>query len=90
MPYFGALPSATSAAVAFYHTGVERHLWLSSCGGQIAADNLSADDLFAQLNTAPTVLCDAVAWQMAGLSMASWNGIASLVLVAIWLSSAKK
>ena len=88
--YLGAIAMTTSAAIAFYHTGVERHWWLSRCSGSIATEGLSAENLLAQIFDAPVVLCDAVAWQMVGLSMASWNGIASVLLAVLWLNSKKK
>jgi len=31
------------------------------------------------------VMCDEVAWELMTLSMASWNALASLVLMSIWL-----
>ncbi len=34
------------------------------------------------------VMCTDVPWSMLGLSMASWNGIASLVLMALWIAAA--
>ena len=36
------------------------------------------------------VQCDQVAWEMLGLSMASWNMLAALVLVVIWIMAARK
>ena len=90
MPYLGAMASATSAGIAIYHTGVERHWWLSSCASRASTAGLSAEDLLAQITSAPTVLCDVVAWEFVTLSMASWNGIASVLLTLIWLASAKK
>ena len=91
LPYLGALAALTTAAIAAYHTGVERHWWQgpSTCtSGPIA--NLSPKDLLAQIQAAPVVQCDQVAWAMGGLSMASWNMLASLVLVALWLMAARK
>jgi disulfide bond formation protein DsbB len=46
---------------------------------------LSTDALFERIMAAPLVRCDEVAWQMLGLSMASWNMILALGLAAIWL-----
>ncbi len=39
---------------------------------------------------APIVLCDEVAWSLLGLSMASWNALASLALAALWLLAARR
>ena len=87
----GALAAATTAAIGIYHTGVEKGWWEgpSSCSsGDITG--MSNEDLFNQIMNAPLVRCDEVAWAMSGLSMASWNALISLVLVAIWLSAARK
>lgn len=87
----GAASALTTAGLGLYHTGVERHWWLGpdTCtSGSI--QSLSAKDLMDQILTAPLVRCDQVAWSMFGLSMASWNMLASLVLVAIWLTAARR
>jgi disulfide bond formation protein DsbB len=34
---------------------------------------------------APLIRCDEVPWEMLGLSMASWNAVASLVLAGLWV-----
>ena len=91
LPVAGALAALTTAGYGAYHTGVERHWWPGpdTCtSGSIG--QLSAKDLLAQIQAAPVVQCDQVAWAMFGLSMASWNMLASLVLVALWLAAARK
>ena len=40
--------------------------------------------------TAPLVRCDQVPWEMLGLSMASWNMLASLGLATLWLMALRK
>jgi len=35
------------------------------------------------------VRCDAIAWQLLGISMAGWNAIVSLVLAGIWFKAAR-
>lgn len=91
LPLAAACATLTSAAYGAYHTGVERHWWLgpTTCtSGPIG--NISAKDLLAQIQAAPLVQCDQVAWQMFTLSMASWNMLASLLLTAIWLAAYRK
>lgn len=91
LPLAGAAAALTTAGLGAYHTGVERHWWQgpTTCtSGSIA--NISAKDLLAQIQAAPVVKCDVVAWQMFSLSMASWNMLASLVLVAVWLLAYRK
>lgn len=87
----GALAALTTAGYGAYHTGVERHWWLgpSTCtSGDVGA--LSAKDLLAQIQAAPVVQCDAVAWEMWGLSMASWNMALSLALAGLWIYAATR
>jgi disulfide bond formation protein DsbB len=50
----------------------------------------TAKDLLAQIQAAPVIKCDQVAWQMMGLSMASWNMLFSLALMALWLMAVQK
>ncbi|MGV8986759.1 MAG: disulfide bond formation protein B [Cypionkella sp.] len=91
LPLAGAAAALTTAVIAAYHTGVERHWWegpTTCTSGSVA--NISAKDLLAQIQASPVVKCDQVAWQMFTLSMASWNMIASLALVALWLMAYKK
>ena len=90
LPLLGALAAACSAGVALYHTGVERGWWEgpATCTSGSIGD-LSPQDLMDQIMAAPLVRCDEVAWQMFGLSMASWNALASLGLVLIWLAAAR-
>lgn len=90
LPWAGAAAALTTAAYGAYHSGVERHWWAGpdTCtSGPIG--QLSAKDLLAQIQAAPVVQCDQVAWQMFGLSMASWNMLAALILVAIWVKAAR-
>jgi disulfide bond formation protein DsbB len=92
LPYLGALAAFAGAAIALYHTGVERAWWqgITSCStGSIAGLDVT-QLLDPAANVAAPVRCDAVAWEMFGLSMASWNGILTLGLVAVWLLAARK
>jgi disulfide bond formation protein DsbB len=88
----GALAAAVAAGLGVYHTGVERAWWQgpTTCagGGDIGA--LAPDALLDQILAAPVVRCTDVAWQMAGLSMASWNALLSLILMALWLASLRR
>lgn len=88
----GALSMAVNAGIALTHTGVERGWWvlnLSCTSGSEDLGAMSAADLLNPEIGTGIVMCDEVAWQMFGLSMASWNGIASLVLMAIWIAAAR-
>lgn len=86
VPLAGALAALTTAAIGLYHTGVERSWWegpTSCTSGSVAG--MSPGELLDQILAAPLVRCDEVAWQLLGLSMASWNALVSLGLAVIWL-----
>lgn len=91
LPLLGAGAALTTAGIGAYHTGVERGWWEgpSTCTST-APGNLTADQLFDQIMTAPLVRCDEVPWEMLGLSMASWNALISLVLAGLWLMAARR
>lgn len=86
----GAGLMAASAALGAYHTGIERGLWpgpASCSGGGAGLSGLSGADLLS-LDAGPAVvLCDEVAWSLLGLSMASYNMLASLLLAGLWLGA---
>jgi disulfide bond formation protein DsbB len=91
LPLAGAFAALGTAGIGLYHTGVERDWWEgpSTCAsGPISG--LSTDELMAQIMAAPLVRCDEVPWELLGLSMASWNAVASLALVAVWLLAARR
>lgn len=87
----GAAAASVGAGIALYHTGIERHWWAGpeSCTGSGGLGGLSGTDLLSMEGPLGVVLCDEVAWEMWGLSMASWNGLLSLGLVALWLLAAR-
>lgn len=87
----GALAAGTTAAIGGYHAGVEQKWWdgPSTCtGGDIGGQ--SVQDLLKSIMEAPIVRCDEIAWDWLGLSMASWNMVISLGLMAIWLLAASR
>lgn len=90
-PLAGAATMGAGAGLAGYHTGVERGWWPgpSGCTGDTGAlSGMSGADLLSTDGASGVVLCDEVAWEMMGLSMASWNGLASVALAGIWLAAA--
>lgn len=92
LPLAGAVAPATSGAIGIYHTGVERGWWEGpqACSGGDDIQGMSSGELLDQIMAAPVVRCDEVAWQMLGLSMASWNALASFALAAVWLWAARR
>lgn len=83
----GALAALTTAGIGAYHTGVERGWWEgpTSCSGDTTGlTGMSGADLLSLDAPVEIVLCNEVVWSLFGLSMASWNVIASLIIAAIW------
>lgn len=88
----GSVAAATSGAIALYHTGVERG-WVEgpqACSAAIDFSALTAGELLDRVLAAPVVRCDEVAWEMLGLSMASWNALASFGLAGLWLVALRR
>lgn len=86
VPLLGAGAAATTGGIGIYHTGVERGWWPGPSG--CAAPDISGltpEELLNQIMAAPVVRCDEVAWEIFGLSMASWNAVASFTLAGLWL-----
>lgn len=79
------------AGIALYHTGVERRWWEGpqSCTSS-GVEGLSTDALLDQIMRAPIVRCDEVPWELFGLSMASWNALASVGLALLWAASLRR
>lgn len=88
----GALAAAGSGGIAVYHSGVEQGWWEgpSACSGAADLSGMDAAAMLDALMVAPVVRCDEIPWEMLGLSMASWNAIASFALAGLWLASLKR
>ncbi len=86
----GALAALATAGIGVYHAGIERDWWpgpTSCTGSGPGLSGLSGADLLDM--TAPTtvVMCDAIPWAFAGLSMAGWNAVLSLSLAVLWIAA---
>jgi len=92
LPYLGMLAALTTAAIGVYHAGVEQAWWegLATCTVDTLTGISGADLLNTDITVGAPVRCDAIPWQMIGISMAGWNAIASFGLAAIWLLAARK
>jgi disulfide bond formation protein DsbB len=77
-----ALVFAANAALAFYHVGVEYHWWAGPTACTGGPGSLDVNDLVKALDSVKVVRCDEVQLRIAGLSLAGWNVVASLVLAA--------
>jgi disulfide bond formation protein DsbB len=69
-----------SAGLGLHHAGVEQHWWpgpAECTSGSSGAKTI--DELKAMLMKEKVTQCDEIAWKFLGLSMAAWNGLASLI-----------
>ncbi len=79
---FATVLFAAGAGLALYHLGVEQAWWAGSngCTGENLAAPMTLDDLSTALSTKPKARCDAVPWEVFGLSLTTWNLIWSSFL----------
>ena len=77
-----------SVGLGGYHAGIEWGLWAGPTGCTANLD-FSGDisKLTQQLLATDMVRCDQVVWSLLGLSMAGWNALVSLDIIAIALIS---
>ena len=68
-----------SAGLGLHHSGVEQHWWpgpAECTGGSTGASSI--DELRTMMKREKVVQCDAVAWTLFGISMATYNFLLSL------------
>lgn len=85
--WLALLAMAANAGIALFHAGVELKWWqgLTRCTAPPLAGDMKS--MMADILAQPLVRCDAIPWQMFGVSMAGWNFLISLALAggAAWL-----
>jgi len=79
-----ALAFLANAGLSAFHAGVEWHFWPgpASCTGAQELST-SAGGLLKALETTNVVRCDEAAWRFAGISLAGWNVIVSLIVCGL-------
>lgn len=79
-----ALSIAVSGAIGVFHAGVEYGWWpgITTCASTVSPTG-STEDMLAQIMNAPMVRCDVPQWSVAGISLAGFNAIFSLVGAAV-------
>ncbi len=84
-----ALGLLGSAAMAFFHVGVEAKWWegLAGCSGDtLGTAPPDPTKLIQGAEQGPVIRCDEKPWSLFGLSLAGWNVVASLLMagIAVW------
>lgn len=72
------------AGLGIYHAGVEWHWWAgpATCSAG-AGSGGSVEELMAQILAAPVVRCDEIPWSLFGISLAGYNVLISVGLLAL-------
>ena len=83
---------AASGAIGVYHAGVEWGWWhgVTACTQTAAVTGATAEERLAALLRAPMIRCDVAQWRLAGVSLAGWNALVSLVGAGLILGLAEK
>ncbi len=73
-----------SLGYAVYHAGAEQHYWPGpkACSGGAGVTAADLNNLL-QGHKLKIVSCETIVWSFLGLSMAAWNAVISLGLVAL-------
>lgn len=82
-----------NAAIAAYHTGIERHWWKSAVQGcAVPGFGGESETILENILSAPAARCDEIPWAdpVLGLSMANYNVMLCFGLFLICLFSAFK
>jgi disulfide bond formation protein DsbB len=77
---FAGVLIALSGAIGVFHAGVEYHWWpgITECTAPLKP-GASGMDILSQIAHAPLVRCDVAQWNFAGISLAGFNAIFSLI-----------
>jgi disulfide bond formation protein DsbB len=81
------------AGIAIYHAGAEWKFWPGPDTCAAARGGVTAEDLAAFLNGTKPIRppsCEDAAWRLAGVSMAGWNALVSLGLVALSIAATRR
>jgi disulfide bond formation protein DsbB len=81
-----AIAMAVNVVLGVYHSGVEWQWWAgpAECSGPLNSLG-GTGGLLQQLNTVRVIRCDEAPWRFLGLSLAGYNALISLALVALAL-----
>lgn len=76
-----AMAFVFGGAIGLYQVGGEQGWWIlsESCRGEVITQDMSVEDLLAQINAKQAVPCDVVTWSIFGLSFAAINAIISAI-----------
>lgn len=87
-----ALAMVASGGFGIYHAGVEQKWWQGATACTAAPTTGSTAQILADVMATPLIRCDAIPWSFAGISMAGWNAIFSLLAATtiLWLIAKRR
>jgi disulfide bond formation protein DsbB len=75
-----------SAALAFFHFGIEQHWWTLEQGCKVGTLTAKTQaEAIAEILATPQAECDKVAWRLMNLSITLWNTALSLSMAGYLL-----
>ena len=85
------IAGSISVCLGGYHAGIEYGFWAgpTGCSASLLPDG-DIKALTQQLLITPLVRCDNAPWSLFGISMAGWNALISLDIIAAALVSLKR
>ena len=83
-----SLAVLASAAIGYFHAGVEYHWWAGPAACSAAPLSGSIADITKMVLAMPLIRCDAAAWSLFGISMAGYNALLSSLIggASLWLT----
>ena len=77
-----------AGALGLFHAGVEQRWWEGPTTCSAPPGLGSGEDILADILTSPIVRCDAIPWELFGISLAGWNAILSALIggTVLWLA----
>ncbi|MEQ8734673.1 MAG: disulfide bond formation protein B [Rhodospirillaceae bacterium] len=86
--YIAALLFTATAAIAFFHVGVEQEWWNAACAPTDAAA-FSVEDIRSALQQPGQPACNDIPFTLFGISFAGYNVVAGLFLAGLALKAAR-
>src|SRR5688500_390656 len=78
--WLAGLAILVGAALGLFHAGVEQKWWEGPTTCSAPPGLGSGQDVLANILTSPIVRCDAIPWELFGVSLAGWNALLSALI----------
>lgn len=87
--WLAGLAILVAAGLGLFHAGVEQRWWQGPTTCSAPPGIGPGQDVLADILTSPIVRCDAIPWELFGVSLAGWNALISALIggAVLWLAS---